>query len=655
MFKLLIPQGVNRRKTLRSATTLVELLVVIVVFLIGILAVVQIFPAGFRILNITRNQTIATALARQMSEQLKSRPDQLPDAIVPVIYRVSGFKILIEEDPARSPNDLGPQAGTLDQVGLFHDAGNRPLGNWQYLTGANVSRRVLGEGKIIPTPRVIGTQYGALMILQFAPIVYSSAYASIFVVYGNDFTMRLGDPDDATFPVPVRPYEFWLDEADSSQAELIFASNRIKNTRYRVNLTIDVSNGATVSSRSLVDVIVDVPVDPTGANDHVLISSIAGLLAGETLVGVQEDTVQVARTFDQLNLTDPWDASGDPYEFKLLSPEMGLVLFSPAGYNFQIRRSNSRRDPLVGRADYDVYDWRIIREEFRAPDIFPPDATPPQYRLALGSLKVTGESNVDGTPNQGISIPVPDGAGGTQTRDLILQDLDTGGIFLFAERTKDPNLSSYTVNKSIGLITLLDHDGDPTNGVQMMLIPPDSPTPVEVTVTNRNLRALYMGKGDWAVQVLKPSARYRQTLNGPVRGQFYIGGSGTWGVNGRVYFPPMDAGRVVTLGQVYYVNAGGATVGPIPVTGTIGSTPADPSGFPYVQVSDFLPDFVGFDYNTYGAAVLGVKGASVAVRVLWNPDSWHLTSDSPTNLSNLNKWMQGWRRSTVETYLQRGY
>jgi len=110
------PQRVNRQ-FLRHGTSLVELLVVMVVFLVGILAIVQIFPGGFRVLNTTRNNSVASAFARQQIEQLKSRSEQLPDAIVPIQYvfnpdsclsrRIrSAFRTIL----VRSTRSLTPQA-----------------------------------------------------------------------------------------------------------------------------------------------------------------------------------------------------------------------------------------------------------------------------------------------------------------------------------------------------------------------------------------------------------------------------------------------------------------------------------------------------------------------------------------------------------------
>ncbi|HTQ09351.1 MAG TPA: prepilin-type N-terminal cleavage/methylation domain-containing protein, partial [Fimbriimonadaceae bacterium] len=70
----------------RSGTTLVEILVVIVVFMIGILAIAQIFPGGLRILEYSQFDTMATSLGRSEMEMLKNHADQLPEDIVPVQF-----------------------------------------------------------------------------------------------------------------------------------------------------------------------------------------------------------------------------------------------------------------------------------------------------------------------------------------------------------------------------------------------------------------------------------------------------------------------------------------------------------------------------------------------------------------------------------------
>src|SRR5687768_16273670 len=168
---------IRSRRT--AGTSLVEVLVVIVVFLIGILAIVQIFPGGFRLLGLTASQSRATQLARKEIERLKARASQLPDRIVPVRYiRVNGDLVAVV-DSNRRTNDLGPTADALDQAGfLFFGADN--LGPWRRASGANMVTRVVGESTIIPAPRpaagLLSDQfyYGGLMTLQFGPAVFNA-------------------------------------------------------------------------------------------------------------------------------------------------------------------------------------------------------------------------------------------------------------------------------------------------------------------------------------------------------------------------------------------------------------------------------------------------------------------------------------------------
>ncbi|HVT13928.1 MAG TPA: hypothetical protein VHE55_16820 [Fimbriimonadaceae bacterium] len=601
----------------------------IVVFLIGILAIVQIFPGGFRLLSTTQKNSQATALGRAEIETVKNHLDQLPDAIAPVSYAWNGSQWVITTQPNRSPNDLGPMFSVLDQNGIMADGAGNQIGSWQYLVGSNVGRRVLGEGRIIPAPRLIGGTYGSLMTLQFAPVIYNPSFQSLFIVYGNDLAKHEGDPISDGFNVRVN--DFYVSGEDGNDPVLFIARNSAKDTNYRVSFT---GYNPSTGRQDYVDVSISGPnriLQGTGPQ-IVHLNALVG-----PLNGIEYDSVKVERQFDQVA-----SFSSDPYEYQLLSPQLGQVLFNPAGYNYVIR-SHGRRTPLLGRVSYDVYDWRIIHDEFRMPDLYPA-----QYRLAIGGIKIKGESGPDGLPNQGIGVQAPDSSGAMHDVNLVLEDADTGGLYVFQPGTSDPHQTSFVVNGTLGLITFLDYDNDPANGTQLMLLEPGASTPTVVTVAGRNLRALYMGKNEWAVQVLKPSATYVQTdLTNPGIGQFFVPG-----VNDRIYFPTTDGGRVVSIGELYYYSTSGQEVGPVQLTAKIQTNNLDGYGQPYIPIQSYFPDFNGFD-NSYGSAVKDVKGASVAVRVLWNPDYFTLTPDSASNMDHLDKWMQGWRRSTVETYLQR--
>ena len=85
------------------------------------------------------------------------------------------------------------------------------------------------------------------------------------------------------------------------------------------------------------------------------------------------------------------------------------------------------------------------------------------------------------------------------------------------------------------------------------------------------------------------------------------------------------------------------------------------TGYAHYRARDFrlsrtLWRGVRFDQagSAYGYAVRRVKGASVAVRVLWNPAVFQLGTDAAENLERFEVWSRNWRRTTTETFLQRG-
>jgi len=612
-----------------AGTTLVEVLVVMVVFLIGILAILQTFPGGLRILRNTRDESVAASLARSESERLKGRPDRLPEMILPVNYVWSASGIAIVADSARREGDLGPVAAAIDSDGQVLDGDGNALGHWSYLSGPNVVRRVIGEGGRVPAPRPVGSLYGGLMVLQFAPVVFSPQYTEFFQVYGPDLSKREGEPS-----FRPRDYEYFVDEWDSESATLYVPRDTVKPRTYRLAFTAWIRDSSGVRARDIVDVNVG-PVAPDSGGGFVSFpfSDFAGLQSGESLVAVEWDTIRLSRLFDRVGAF-----SGDPYEYQLLDTTLGVLLFNPAAYNATVRVGRGRVVPLTARVNYDVLDWRILREEFRVPP-----ANEPWHKLVVGSLAVQGMSGADGRPNPG--FPVPFG-NAVENRDFGLVDLETGG-------TVHPD--SYTVDKSLGLVTFRDKDGDPGNGIQIDLMLPGAAGPTTVDGSGRALRALYQASGQWAVQALTAPAVFRQSWDRPGVAQFYVGGSsGFGGLPTRIYFPWMDAGKKVQIGEIVYRRAGDATGRVLEgLDFLIQGAPADRLGLPYVDIRSVDPEAVGFDFATYGYAVRRVKGASVSVRVLWNPAAFTLGPNVADNLDAFNRWLGNWRVVKTDTFLQR--
>jgi hypothetical protein len=216
-----------------------------------------------------------------------------------------------------------------------------------------------------------------------------------------------------------------------------------------------------------------------------------------------------------------------------------------------------------------------------------------------------------------------------------------------------------SVNKSNGLITVRDLD-DSTPGTQANLMLPDGQIQTNVTIDNRAVRALYMARNEFAVQVLKAPSLYNITYGRPGVGQYYIGGSGAFGEPTRIYFPKADAGRKVTIGVINYRRSGDASPRQILDQDFVIRYPvgSNPSGLPCIDVADVDSQATTLDATadarSFGYAVSGVKGASVAVRTVWNPQFFRLGEDTAQNMTKVNQWGRGWRRSTNETYLEQG-
>jgi len=651
----------------RAGSSLIEVLVVIVVFLVGILAIANVFPRGLMILRTTRNTSIATQLARSEMERLKGQPEQVAEAILPVTYRwnsaTSDYTILV--DLNRRPGDLmpswpgGPSQGVTPDGLLLDNQGNT-VGPWGGFTGANVVRRVFGEGRTIPAPRFVPTAsgtpiYGGVMSLQFAPVVADIRFQSAFQVYGNDLTRQWVDQVEDGVPVN-RDYNVLLgDDGDAiGLPQGTYRSDNpslVRSYRLSASYIAQDPNGNYVSRDAVA--VVDIPQAANGQPrqyvrlDAGALATILSPAGGDTFVRLETDTVRVQRLFERVALGTPFLTGGAlrddaVYQYQLLDQRLGLLLFNPVAFNYNERRRNARV-PLQARVDYDVLDWRIIRDDFRVPANLPY-----LQKLILTSIKVKGNPDVDGRIYGGLGFNVRAQDGSLEQRDFVLMDSDTGGIYAPA---------SYAIDKSAGVVTFLDTDGDASNGMSTGIFYPGSSAISTIAdIRGRSVRALYRANGEWAVQALKAASLYRPVSSTTLGvGQCYVGSSNaTVGIDlpNRLYFPPNDIGRKVVVGEAWYRDGGGALRSLADQEFMIRPPRAGELQLGYIDISERAPS-VGFDFSN-GYAVRRVRGVSAEVRVTWNPTSMSLGANPAANLSSLNSWVQNTRRSETESILMRG-
>lgn len=679
-----------------AGTSLIEILTVIVVFLVGILAVIQIFPNGFRIVRDTKNSTTASALAAAESARVSSRASSLPDMIAPVVLGgPTGYTALnVQHDP----DDLSVPANGIDSSGNVVIGGVSSTVNWGRGSGANIVSRVIGEGGPVPAPRQVGTQFGGLIQLTFAPMVYDVdpstklGKAGQVVVYGNDLQAKQGDQSNSNDLVPVPN-----DPAASESAFYFVPGNLAQNSpafanedqvmigaptdastgnpfpsKYRIRYTYVMAQGAT--NRTFDGIFV---VDSSNAayalpaNCNFTIVSLKQLVASAGLYGggggtaanyrgVVPGSVQVERVFDEILPTDGWNST-NPYQYKVLSMGLGAILVNQYGSSVRVQDNAGNSTPLMAKVDYSVYDWRIIRDELRVPA-----SSGGSVKLSVNSIKSIGGRNADSTAYLGIgggtagdsSLATPDSRGVVGSQDVVVQDVETGGVIL----GNDPanNKSAWYVDKSRGVVVFRTVDATKP-GVQAYVAYPTGTRTITsgsldpstlwssagptVDVSSRPVRVLYRANGEFAAQVLKAASLYQVSYPADAAslgaGQCYVGGSSSWGSGNRLYFPLADYGQKVVVGDA------------VTTTGDIHDQDLLINGketFGADTVSyATLPNSGVFDYSKTGYAVRWVRGSSLKVRVLWNPDTFSLTGDPAQNYDNFTKWSQSWRKLSTET------
>lgn len=615
-------QNMYQNRKLTRAASLVEILVVIVVFLVGILGVAQVFPKGLGILRTTNNNTVAVNLARAEIERLKGQSEQVAEAILPVSYVAGAIQLDLNQRPSTvlpaGTDSVRGTDGSISVNGSF-------LGPWHRFTGANTVRRVIGEGKKISQPRFVpvGTtsgvvdQFGSMMNLQFGPVLIPAG--DRLLVYGPD--MEKIWQNNARYAS-----NSYLVDEDGLQIAL---PEGAVNREYRLEFNYVATSGANFVSQTLITTVA-IPAKVTAPYGWVVVN--LGSLPGVTNFSHAEpDTIRVQRIFSEvpaLNNFTTGNADDTAFEFKLLDANLGTLMFNPAGYGYEIRTRRARV-PLSARVDYNVFDWRILREDLTG------QAAGRPYRLAVRGLKVRGNSGPDNKPNPGLGFTVNDGDANAD--DIAVIDLETGGVITPA---------SYSIDKSEGVITF-----NPTQ----QIVYAQSNTPQAINVTGRSLRALYMARNEMAVQVSKAASTYAPTTSATVGfKQCYIGATNLAGdgLPTRIYFPLSDIGKKVAIGEVWYVDSGTIRRVIEDQTFVIEAPRAtDWQALAYVDIRDLRPDAVAFDFSN-GYAVRRVRGASVDVRVSWNPGAFTLNATS--NLPQLETFFQQNRRSLTESFIVRG-
>lgn len=502
-------------KQYRRASSLVEVLVVLVILLIGVFSVVKVFPIGFTYLRNNESRMRSTRLAHALMEKVQNEAANLPEALCYSYFTGASGSLIRQFVVDEDPDDLSG------------DPTN------PYYKDVNKFRFVVGEPvKIgLPTPTAMAT--GSIYIAKFGPIYMDRAitqsatypqtaaernYSKLFlavnsaplnITYGfkqvdpNLYQGRLTGPQNCVIDT---------NEDENGGAWILFyPSPRDRTFKMRYSKLVNDHDDNDITP---LDDVMAMTVEITVPANVFAWLPIPGVLPDDT---IQTGSEVVTREFDRLPLSgasSTWDPE-DPYQFKIISPNidaasatsvtnLGIIAFNPAGARFV----NNGQDPFKAYLDYAALDWHIIHDDRDVPAVIPGSDGEIPFRTTLTRLKSLDFINPDNTFYEGI-FPGGD-TNPLLNTDILVVRLDTGGILNQAQNGRP---GDYGLLKA----------GDPANSAanQDYWANTDPKTGSYSTGTfyiNNNkvpagtpIRIFYKAQGEWAVSLNKAMATYRET------------------------------------------------------------------------------------------------------------------------------------------------
>jgi type II secretory pathway pseudopilin PulG len=595
------------RKTGQRGASLVEVLVAILVLAIAILAFIRLYPSGFLALKRSGQSEAATRLAQQELERLKGRQDNLPYMIAPVKYEVINGQTVLVIDPTTSPDDMGVQPDLPSGV------------SQDYARGVNRIRRIIGERVNLgapapyPDPRRYALTGGILYQTTFAPIAvppvsggpeWDPIESGYLLVYGNPMRRFVMD-SDWEYRWNLQLFEYGI---DYERGKVLLRPLRYRAIAYKIDYSYRVQHEDHEHIHQVSTVIVLPPTDPqrpfpvwvdlTLPVPGVPPSQYPPVNQQQGFQGLVPDSDSAARLFERLGDNTPWDPDY-PYQYRVVNQLLGLLAFNPVGHGYYERYWRGQR-PLVANVDYNVYDWFILREEHTVPSTG-------RIRLAFSDIKQYGDLLDDQTTYSGLGLP---GIVGRNQPDMVLIDMLSGQVAYIqkGELLNDSTLAlgAFSVDYTLGTLQL--HNP---------------------ALRGRKLRILYKAHDNWALCVQKAAHRYY--ISPELQG---MPADACWydleaAFDGRpvtkLYFNRSEAGKTVLLREYWYIIRDDRNPRrPRPRRGVNGvlriSEVPDDTGFVYADLTELHSNAVRWAPEVTGAAIRGVQGLSLKVRLYYEPD-----------------------------------
>jgi type II secretory pathway pseudopilin PulG len=472
------------------ATSLVEVIVVMVVLIVGIFAVMRMFPYGLNYLKTAGSRTNASRVANNFLAQVQADAANLPESITPVWYdggtryRVLGI----------DPDDLKKIADPVGGVN-FSDI--------------NKARYVSNE----PITIAPGTQQ-PVYLLKYGPMVLPTAQG-------------LNPPSNAAEQLAYDQF-LKVTSAPFLESEVHLAtinpSTRVeKQQLLKVNeYLVDYNTGGSVLQSSIYfslpnaplgstrrfDVRFEVRLSPTVTRTMVVksvniamnswVDNLDNILGPGMTANLVPGSLVIVRDFDRLPTGSLWTLN-DPYQYKLVTENVnadtnfGRLVFNPESSTLTQRAAQGEKT-FKARVSYAVYDWHILHEDKEVSSTDTGAAGEIPLRLGIPDLKKRGETERNTTTYGGL-VPNFD------------QD-----ILVFAVDPLDGTLNSLTSGRY--------NSGSPTPANAHYWVEyrgKESSYKTGVIYINSarvskgtKLRVYYRASGDWGVSLHKAATEYVQ-------------------------------------------------------------------------------------------------------------------------------------------------
>lgn len=586
----------------QSGTSLVEVLTVIVVLLVGIFAAVRLFPAGFSVNRQTSQADMATRLANAEIDRFTAGAANLMDAIAPGYTDPTSGAFVFDE--LATPDDLSPNLNPPTGVDAY------------YVSDINRFRHVIGETVRVPVSTPIGNERGGVYMLSLGPVVLTPDTGATFrgiTVYSGSMQRVAGmDPNDPdSVSLLQQPTQYGVDTGSNRDGASVAARICLFPSPYerRFRLTYnyyDPTTGSIGRYTTMFPADGDTDARTTMSGSERVVRAGAGgwftLAAPQYQPYMVADSESISRAFRQLGRSDLWGFQqtppvADPYEFKVISDNtsfanLGVLAFNPTGRDYTEQLPGGAR-PLTARIDYDVLDWRILRE-----DRSMPASSPYRVRLLIPGIKKLGDIQDDQTQYAGIF----GSAGGP---DVMVYNLGTGQVV---------DAANYVINYEAGNLTFTDAFAQ------------------DAANATATFRFLYKARNDWGLQVQKAARAYhRNVTTGLGYDDYYLGTRFSSDLQRDVptlLFSLSEAGKTVSVRELSYALADGTirmvqhqtlkiNASPtlfVQINGRT-LTPADVATRTSNSDAAAWPDPTG---NPTVVPVVGVEGISFRARAIWS-------------------------------------